>query len=302
MKPNQDSLNLSADFGSLIKPDAAPDGMLTHIRVSVIATLVLAVIVCGIYPVVVWGLSQIFFNDRANGSLIKNDKGEVIGSRLIGQSFSDAKYFHPRPSAAGSGYDGTASGGSNLGPTSKKLINGTTKPTTQPNPKAGGDPIPGPDAVDYDGIKLRVLNYLDENGIEVKLIQIQKDSDGKELGRALVEAKPFKTEKGEWDQVKLVNAFNDDASTLIIQPSTPVPADAVTASGSGLDPHISVENARIQIKRVADARKVAVDVVRKIVDANTDGADLGILGDPGVNVLMLNLSLDKNAPAPPQQK
>jgi K+-transporting ATPase ATPase C chain len=294
MKNDEFNIKVPEDFGSTAKE--APSGMLTHIRISIVATLVLAVIVCGIYPVVVWGLSQLIFHDKANGSLITDKDGKVIGSRLIGQNFSDAKYFHPRPSAAGSGYDATASGGSNFGPTNKKLINGTTKPTTQPNPKAGGDPIPGPDAVDYDGIKLRIINYCEENSLPYDLVQQKKDDKGAELERKLVPQKSFKTDKGDYDQAKLVNAFNDDSNTLIIKPNVPIPADAVTASGSGLDPHISLENARLQEKRIADARKIGVEQVEKLIAENTDGADLGFLGEPGVNVLMLNLALDKAAP------
>ncbi len=294
MKRDETNLKLPDDYGSPAKE--ADGGMLTHLRISIIATLVLAVIVCGVYPVVVWGLSQLIFHDKANGSLITDKDGKVIGSRLLGQNFSDAKYFHPRPSAAGSGYDPTASGGSNLGPTNKKLLNGTTKPTTQPNPRAGGDPIPGPDAVDYDGIKLRIVNYCEENSIQYDLIQQKKDEKGIDIERKVVPQKTFKTDKGEYDRVKLVNAFNDDSNTLIIKPSVPIPADAVTASGSGLDPHISLANAKLQAKRVADARKIGVEAVDKLIVENTDGADLGILGEPGVNVVMLNLALDKAAP------
>jgi len=279
MKRDETNLNLPSDFGSPAKE--APGGMLAHLRISIVATLVLAVIVCGLYPVVVWGLSQLIFHDKANGSLITDKDGKIIGSRLLGQNFSDAKYFHPRPSAAGNnGYDPTASGGSNLGPTSSKLINGTTKPTTQPNPK-GGDPIPGPDAVDYDGIKLRIVHYCIDNNIAF-------------------DAKPsldkFKDAKGELDDVKLLKAFVDDKDPLTITPKQPIPADAVTASGSGLDPHISIENANLQAKRVAEARKLAIDTVKKLIAENTDSADLGILGEPGVNVVLLNLALDKSAP------
>jgi K+-transporting ATPase ATPase C chain len=257
--------------------EQAQPSMLTHLRISIVATLVLAVIVCGLYPGVVWGLSQLLFHDKANGSLITDKDGKVIGSRLLGQNFSDAKYFHPRPSAAGSGYDPSASGGSNLGPMSGKLINGTTKPTTQPNPK-GGDPIPGPDAVDFDGIKLRILHYCVENNIPF-------------------DAKPsldkFKDAKGEVDDVKVVKAFVDDREPLVIMPKQPIPADAVTASGSGLDPHISLANADLQARRVADVRKLDIALVRKLIEQNTDPASLGLLGEPGVNVLMLNLALDK---------
>jgi K+-transporting ATPase ATPase C chain len=281
-------------------PREAPDGIFTHLRVSLIATVVLAIVCCGVYPLVVWALSQAIFHHKANGSLITDSSGNVIGSELIGQSFSDAKYFHPRPSAAGSGYDPTASGGSNLGPTSKKLLNGTTKPTTQPNPK-GGDPIPGPDAVDYDGIKLRIVNYCEENSIPYQLVIEHKNSDGSITGIDPVDPKTFKTAKGDYDQVKLVNAFNDDTNTLTIKPGKPISADAVTASASGLDPHISPENAEFQIGRVLDARKpmLTEQQLRQLVSENTDGRSLGILGEPGVHVLKLNLALDKVAPVAP---
>jgi K+-transporting ATPase ATPase C chain len=252
-------------------------GMLAHLKTSVLATLVLAVIVSGLYPAVVWALAQALFREKANGSLITDARGNVVGSRLIGQTFGDAKYFHPRPSAAGSGYDATASGGSNLGPTSSKLINGTTKPTTQPNPR-GGDPIPGPDAVDYDGIKLRVLKYCTENGIPF-------------------DAKPptdrFKNASGELDEARVVKAFVDEHEPLVITPKQTIPADAVTASGSGLDPHISVANATFQAARVAATRKVSVNVVEKLIAEHTEGPTFGLLGEPRVNVLLLNLSLDK---------
>ena len=278
-------------------PRIAHGGVLHHLRVSIVATIILSVICCGIYPLIVWGLSQAFFHDKANGSLITDDKGQVIGSKLIGQPFADTRYFHPRPSAAGSGYDPTASGGSNLGPTSKKLINGTTKPTTQPNPK-GGDPIAGPDAVDYDGIKLRVVEYLDENNRPYELAREKRDEHGKVIERTVIDPKTFKTDKGDYDQVKLVNAFNSDEA-LTVKPGIAIPADAVTASASGLDPHISVENALIQVARVATARSISEDKVKQLLAANTDGRNLGILGEPGVNVLLLNLALDKEYPAAP---
>jgi K+-transporting ATPase ATPase C chain len=284
MDRNENNLKIGEDFGSA--PNEAPGGLLTHLRISVIATLVLAVIVSGFYPLVVWGLAQALFRDKANGSLVTDKDGKVIGSRLIGQSFSDARYFHPRPSAAGSGYDATASGGSNLGPTSSKLINGATKPTTQPNPK-GGDSISGPDAVDYEGIKLRILHYCMENNIHF-------------------DAKPaldkFKDAKGDVDDVKVVKAFADDKEPLVIKPKQSIPADAITASGSGLDPHISLANADLQTKRVADARKLGIDVVKRLIAENTDNAGLGMLGDAGVNVLMLNLALDKAAQSAPAPK
>ena len=186
----------------------------SNIRGAVVSTFVLAVVCCGLYPLIVFGISQAFFHDKANGSLIVDPNGTVRGSRLLGQEFADAKYFHPRPSAAGNGYDATSSGGSNLGPTSRKL---------------------------NDAIKDRVAAYRRENGLS------ENDS---------------------------------------------VPADAVTASGSGLDPHISLHNAELQTLRVAKARGLSEEKVRELVQENIDGRDLGVLGEPGVNVLNLNLALD----------
>ena len=187
----------------------------SHIRGAVVSTLVLAVVCCGLYPLIVFGISQALFHDKANGSLIVDPNGTVRGSRLLGQEFADAKYFHPRPSAAGNGYDATSSGGSNLGPTSRKL---------------------------NDAIKERLAAYRAENGLSE---------------------------------------------------SAPVPADAVTASGSGLDPHISLQNAKLQIPRVVKARGVAEEKVRELIMENTNGRDFGVFGEPGVNVLQLNRALDQ---------
>jgi K+-transporting ATPase ATPase C chain len=185
-----------------------------EIRSAVLSTLVLVVVCCGLYPLVVFGISQALFHDKANGSLIVDQTGNVRGSKLLGQNFSDPKYFHPRPSAAGNGYDAANSGGSNLGPTSQKL---------------------------KDAIKERVDAYRKENSLS-------------------------ETEA--------------------------VPADAVTASGSGLDPHISLQNAELQLPRVAKARGMSEANLREVVRQHTDGRDLGVFGDPGVNVLELNLALD----------
>lgn len=182
------------------------------------ATLVLAVVCCCVYPLLVFGISQALFRHQANGSLIVDSSGTVLGSQLIGQQFTAEKYFHPRPSDAGNGYDATASGGSNLGPTSQKLA---------------------------DAIKQNVADYRTENGL----------------------------------------GTNDS-----------VPADAVTASASGLDPQISVRNAELQAPRVAKARALPVEKVLELVRQNTDGPDLGVLGEPGVNVLKLNLALDRLSP------
>lgn len=187
----------------------------SEIRGAVLSTLVLAVVCCGLYPLIVFGISQALFYDKANGSLIVDKDGGVRGSRLLAQGFSAEKYFHPRPSAAGNGYDAASSSGSNLGPTSQKL---------------------------NDAIKDRIDTYRKENGL-----------GGNE----------------------------------------PVPADAVTASGSGLDPHISLHNAQLQTARVAKARGLSEDKVRELVEQNTDGRDLGVFGESGVNVLQLNLALDQ---------
>jgi K+-transporting ATPase ATPase C chain len=189
--------------------------MLSEIRSAVLATLVLAVVCCGLYPLVVFGLGQALFPHNANGSLVADASGNIQGSRLIGQPFSADKYFHSRPSAAGNGYDSTSSGGSNLGPTSQKL---------------------------RDSIAQNVADYRSQNGLAT---------------------------------------------------NAPVPADAVTSSGSGLDPHISLANAELQAPRVAKARSMPVEKVRELVARNTDPADLGFLGEPGVNVLELNLALDR---------
>ena len=188
---------------------------LTEIRGAVMATLMLAVVCCGIYPLVVFGIGQTMFPKQANGSLLIDRTGSVRGSRLLGQQFTSEKYFQSRPSAAGNGYDATSSGGSNLGPTSSNLVATITQ---------------------------RIADYRAQNNLGT---------------------------------------------------NAPVPADAVTASGSGLDPHISVANAGLQMPRVARVRNLPLEKVQSLVRANTDSADFGILGEPGVNVLALNLALDQ---------
>jgi potassium-transporting ATPase KdpC subunit len=193
--------------------------------------IVLTVVTGLIYPLVVTGVSQVAFNDKANGSLVENADGDVVGSGLIGQTFTAPEYFHPRPSAAGDGYDPTISSGSNLGPTNPKLL-------------FGEEDDPATDDVDesFDGIEQRAAAYREENGLA------------------------------------------DDAE---------VPVDAVTASASGLDPNISVANARLQAARVADERNLDLDVVLDLVDEHTDDRPLGFLGEKAVNVLQLNLALDE---------
>ena len=132
--------------------------------------------------------------------------------------------------------------------------------------------------MDYDGIKLRVLLYCQENKIPIEASQPLKN---------------FMDDKGTYDQVKLVKAFSDDRAPLTIKASREIPADAVTASASGLDPHISVDNAKLQVARVAEERKMSTAAVEKLIEENTDGRGLGILGEAGVNVVMLNLAMDK---------
>jgi K+-transporting ATPase ATPase C chain len=190
---------------------------LKELWTSIVATVVLCVVVSGIYPVLIWGIGQVLFPHQANGSLVESN-GQVVGSELLAQGFSGARYFHPRPSDAGTGYDPTNSGGSNLGPTSQKLM---------------------------DGIKANVAQYRQENGLAAEAL---------------------------------------------------VPADAVTASGSGLDPHISLQNAQLQVSRVAKERGLTEEAVRGEITKATDNALFGIGGDPGVNVLKVNLALDALAP------
>jgi potassium-transporting ATPase KdpC subunit len=188
--------------------------LFSQLRGALMATLVLTIVCCGLYPLVVFGIAQIVFREKANGSLIVDNSGTVRGSRLLGQKFTGQNYFRPRPSAAGQGYDAANSSGSNLGPTSQKL---------------------------HDRIKELLEAYRKENCL--------KETD-------------------------------------------PVPADAVTASGSGLDPHISLTNAELQVSRVAKARGISEQKVRQMIAQNTDTKDIGILGETGVNVLALNLALD----------
>jgi potassium-transporting ATPase KdpC subunit len=239
--------------------------ILPGLRIKIFFTILLGVA----YPLAMTGISQLLFSKQANGSLVKSGN-KVIGSELIGQNFSKAEYFHPRPSSAGSGYDATASSGSNLGPTSAKLLRGTTKVDDKKN-----------EVVDFDGINLRLVHYCVENEIPY---ESSAPMDG------------FKDAAGNLDDVKLIKAFNDDKSPLVFTPKAPIPADAVTGSASGLDPHITPANAALQAGRVAKARGVRIDEVKKLIAQQTEAPELGFLGEARVNVLKLNLALDGQVP------
>ena len=192
---------------------------LLEIKIALLLTLVFAVLLCGVYPLAVWAGAQALFANKASGSLITDQDGTVRGSLLLAQNFSSAKYFQPRPSAAGTGFDASASTGTNLGPTSQKL---------------------------NDSIKAAVAVYRTANGLAA---------------------------------------------------NTPVPADAVTSSASGLDPHISLANARLQTARVARARNLTPAQVNGLISAHAEPRDLGVFGEPCVNVLLLNRALDEAAPS-----
>jgi potassium-transporting ATPase KdpC subunit len=232
------------------------------LRMMVVMTVLTGII----YPAVVTGLSQALFRDQANGSLIVSN-GQVIGSRLIGQNFANPEYFRPRPSAAGGGYDPTATAGSNLGPTSAKFINGTTKKDDKDK-----------DVADFSGIKDRIVHYCLDNGIPYE---------------SSVPLDRFTDARGNLDDARLIAAFGDDKAPLVFTPKTSLPSDAVTASASGVDPHISPRNAELQAARIAKARGVPTQQVLALVDQHTEGRDLGFLGEPRVNVLQLNLALDR---------
>ena len=192
--------------------------MLNQLRAAVLVLLALTLVTGVAYPLFITGVSKMLFPKAAAGSLVEHGD-QIAGSRLIGQPFDEAKYFWSRPSAAGAvGYDGKASGASNLGPTNPALV---------------------------EAVKTRIA--------------------------ALRAADPENT--------------------------APVPVDLVTASGSGLDPHISEAAAAFQAGRVARARNLDPAKVRAMIQQNTDGRDLGILGEPGVDVLALNLALDAASPS-----
>jgi potassium-transporting ATPase KdpC subunit len=222
-----------------------------------------------LYPAVMTGVSELILPKQSNGSLVAVN-GKVEGSSLIGQAFTKPEYFHPRPSAAGNGYDATASGGTNLGPTSAKLLHGTTKMDDKKN-----------EVVDFDGIELRIVHYCVENDLPYE---------------SSLPLDQFKDSHGDLDDVKLIKAFNDDKAPLLFKAKAPIPQDAVTASASGLDPHISPANAETQAARVAKARGVSADQVKGLIAQFTERPDWGFLGEPRINVLMLNVGLDQRFP------
>jgi K+-transporting ATPase ATPase C chain len=243
--------------------------MLKELGPGLRLTLIFTILTGLLYPAVMTGLSELAFPKQANGSLVSVN-GKVVGSTLIGQNFAKPEYFHPRPSAAGSGYDATASGGTNLGPTSAKLLHGTTKTDDKKN-----------EVVDFDGINLRIVHYCIDNDIPYE---------------SSVPLDRFKDSHGDLNDVKLIKAFNNDRAPLVFTAKAPIPQDAVTASASGLDPHISPANAEAQAARVAKARGVSADQVKQLIAQSTEKADLGFLGEPRVNVLMLNIALDQRYP------
>jgi K+-transporting ATPase ATPase C chain len=206
-----------------------------QLQPALLSVLFLTFLTGTLFPLMLFVLARPMFPTQANGSLVTRD-GVIIGSDLIGQNFTSPAYFHPRPSAAGAGYDAASSGGTNLGPANPKLKDGSADDPATP-------------AIDESFVGIRQLadEYRRSNGLP---------------------------------------------------PDTTVPIDAVTRSGSGLDPHISPANAALQIARVSRARGLRTEVVRSLVTRHTQGRQLGFLGEPRVAVLPLNLELDRTAPLP----
>jgi potassium-transporting ATPase KdpC subunit len=201
-----------------------------QLRPALLLTAFFVIVTGLVFPGVIWAIGQVAFPFQAGGSLIRDGQGNLIGSALIGQANSKPEYFHPRPSAAGAGYDAANSSGTNLGPTSDKLVNGIKDDPATP---------------DVDE------TYLGFNSL----------------------ARAYRAENG----------LAEDAV---------IPADAATRSASGLDPEISLGNATLQVARVAKARRLSEERVRQVLADNSQGGLLGLIGEPRVNVLLLNLALD----------
>jgi K+-transporting ATPase ATPase C chain len=249
---------------------------------AALATVVMAVITGLVYPLAVWGIGQGLFNYRANGSFIKDAKGQVIGSALIGQEFLDKQgnplpqYFQPRPSAAGNGYTANASGATNLGPGDAKLVGF----------------IPGLNTVDLSGNPSATNPFATpsdpycvptdaKSGSPVTTPSAGQQYAKNKDGTYVCDANTVP------ERALAYRALNGlDAQTL-------VPVDAVTGSFSGLDPDISIANADLQAARVAKARNLAVDRVMAMIRSHTDNRLLGVIGERTINVLDLNLALDK---------
>ena len=207
-------------------------GRVGHVRPALALTLFFVVVTGVCFPLVVWAVGRLAFPRQAAGSLVRNSQGAVVGSALLGQRFTKPEYFHPRPSVAGAGYDAANSGGTNLGPTSDKLVNGIQD-----------DPATRDVDETFLGFRDLAQAYRQENGLA---------------------------------------------------PDVVIPADAATRSGSGLDPEISWANAELQVARVAKARGLDPGRVREVLARHQKSRILGVLGEPRVNVLELNLALDSN--------
>ena len=206
--------------GQELSPSGSGATIGGQIRPAILSVLVLTVLTGVVFPLLLFAIARPLFPHQTGGSLIRRGEA-VVGSELIGQDFQRPEYFQSRPSAAGSGYDGTASGGTNLGPNNPRLVNGSS---------------------DFEGIRQLSQEYRERNGLA---------------------------------------------------PDAPIPIDAVTRSGSGLDPHISLANALLQVPRVARARALSEELIRRLVMEHLEGPQFGFLGSPRVSVLALNLALDE---------
>jgi K+-transporting ATPase ATPase C chain len=252
--------------------------LLTGLIVVVVMTAGLGLL----YPLVVTGVAQVAFNNKANDSLIKVN-GKVVGSKLLGQGFSDSngnplpQYFQPRPSAAGDGYDAMSSSASNLGPSNPKLIGNV------PGVAVGDDGKPmtsNPYATKADPYCVPV-QATDKNGNDISDSQGNAVYEKNKDGTYVCDPNTVPERAIAYRQLNGLPA------------GAKVPVDAVTASGSGLDPDISIANADLQAARVGKARNLSLGPVMQLVRSHTDGRSLGFLGEKGVNVLELNLALDK---------